>query len=342
MRAYKITQNGAPRQALHLATDLPLPSTPTGPNILIKVTCAGLNPADLHFMSILPAWLPFRKHPTPGLDFVGTIACAGPDVPEELAVGTTVCGALGVGQAFWGAGSLAEYVVVPAGLVAAVPEVLRGREGEAVGCGVAGQTAALVVKESNVQKGQRVLINGASGGVGTILVQVFKAKGAHVTAICSGANEALVRRLGADEVIDYTTFTAGGLYTHLTTTFPLSSNPLDFIIDCVYDSPLYTSSPSYLSLTGRFITIVGGRTQGIYPFILHKLRPVFLGGTPRRYDVLGLAPNGTLAREVAAWINDGVLKEVVIDSEFPFEEAVEAYEKLSTKRAKGKIVVRMR
>jgi NADPH:quinone reductase-like Zn-dependent oxidoreductase len=113
------------------------------------------------------------------------------------------------------------------------------------------------------------------------------------------------------------------------------------VIDCVYDNDLFNKSPAYLKPEGRFITIVGGRTQGIYPFIRHKLRPVLLGGTPRRYDILGLAPNGELAREVAGWVNEGMLKEVVIDSEYRFEELVEAYEKLATKRAKGKIVVRM-
>jgi NADPH:quinone reductase-like Zn-dependent oxidoreductase len=93
--------------------------------------------------------------------------------------------------------------------------------------------------------------------------------------------------------------------------------------------------------TGRFLSVVGGRTQGVYPFIRHKLRPVLLGGTPRRYDVLGLAPNGEMAREVAGWIDDGVLGEVLVDEVFPFEKLVEAYEKLASKRAKGKIVVRM-
>ena len=104
---------------------------------------------------------------------------------------------------------------------------------------------------------------------------------------------------------------------------------------------MFAKSPAYLQPAGRFISIVGGRTQGIYPFVAHKLRPTLLGGTPRRYDILGLAPNGELAREVAGWVDEGMLKEVVVDSEFAFEEAVEAYEKLLTKRAKGKIVVRV-
>jgi len=108
----------------------------------------------------------------------------------------------------------------------------------------------------------------------------------------------------------------------------------------MYDSTLFTSSPAYLRPTGRFISIVGGRTQGVYPFVLHKLRPVLLGGTPRRYDILGLAPNGELAREVAGWVKDGVLGEVVVDEEFVFEECVRAYEKLASKRARGKIVIK--
>jgi NADPH:quinone reductase-like Zn-dependent oxidoreductase len=145
------------------------------------------------------------------------------------------------------------------------------------------------------------------------------------------------------QVIDYTQHPS--LPTYLNTlTSPDSTSPqpqFDSIIDTIYSSPLYTLSPSYLSPTGRFISIVGGRTQGIYPFIMHKLRPVVLGGTPRRWDILGLAPNGELAREVGAWIGEDVLKEVPVDKEFGFEEVGEAFERVASKRSRGKVVVRV-
>jgi NADPH:quinone reductase-like Zn-dependent oxidoreductase len=135
--------------------------------------------------------------------------------------------------------------------------------------------------------------------------------------------------------MDYTQHPS--LPTHLATL----SSEYNSIIDTIYSTPLYTSSPSYLHPHGRFISIVGGRTQGIYPFIMHKLRPVVLGGTPRRWDILGLAPNGELAREVSGWIEDGVLKEVPVDTEFGFEDVKEAFERVASKRSRGKVVVRV-
>jgi len=152
MRTWKITRSGPPATALTLSPSSPVPhlSPKSSNQVLVKITYAGLNPADIHFMLNLPAWLPFRRHPTPGLDFVGTVVRKGADVPGQLGleVGMSVCGALSVGQAFWGVGSLAEYVCVPGELVARVPGVFLEEGGkrvrEAVGCGVAGQTAALV------------------------------------------------------------------------------------------------------------------------------------------------------------------------------------------------------
>jgi NADPH:quinone reductase-like Zn-dependent oxidoreductase len=135
------------------------------------------------------------------MDFCGTIVSLGATVPADLKlqVGTEVCGALGVKQLLFGAGTLAEYVVVPAEQVALKPARLTAAQ--SVGLGIAGQTAVLILREAGEVKGKRVLVNGASGGVGTMVLQMLKAKGARsVTGICSAANEAVVRGLGADEV----------------------------------------------------------------------------------------------------------------------------------------------
>lgn len=120
-----------------------------------------------------------------------------------------------------------------------------------------------------------------------------------------------------------------------------ASEPLDLIIDCVGDDTLFTDSPAYLQPKGRFIEIVPGRTQGIYPFIMNQLRPVIFGGTPRQYKILGLAPSGKFAHELAQWIEDGLVKEILIDSEYAMKDVVSAYEKLMTKRAAGKIIIKI-
>ncbi|KAL2161817.1 hypothetical protein VTH06DRAFT_7601 [Thermothelomyces fergusii] len=136
---------------------------------------------------------------------------------------------------------------------------------------------------------------------------------AAVVAVCSGANAELVKALGAHE--------------------------FDVIFDCAGSQPLYSCSPDYLKPEGKFISIVGGWSQGVVPYIRNKLRPVFLGGTPRSYDLFLLSASGKIASEVAMLVEQGVIKRAVIDSEFPMEQAVEAFEKLATGRARGKIIV---
>lgn len=205
MKAWVVTRNGAPRDALALKTEWPAPPAPTGSDVLLRVLAAALNPADTHFIAHIPSWLPFRRNATPGLDFAGGVVAVGPAVPADspaARVGAVVCGSLAVGLVAAGRGALAEYLVVPADLVAAKPEGLD--PGRAAGLlGVAGQTARLVVRSApggDVREGDRVLINGASGGVGSLLVQIAKAKGAVVVAVCSDANAAMVKQLGADGV----------------------------------------------------------------------------------------------------------------------------------------------
>lgn len=200
MRAWTVTKNGAPQDALLLKTDAAVPSPIKSGNVLIKVTHAALNPADLNFMSTLPNWLPFRRNPTVGLDFAGEVVQLGSSV-SGLSVGSRVAGALNVLSVAVGRGSLAEYVEVPASKAALVPEGLAMRDA-AGALGIAGQTAWVILKEAGVKKGDRVLVNGASGGVGSVLVQVAKAKGAIVYGVCSGGNAEFVKGLGADEVCE--------------------------------------------------------------------------------------------------------------------------------------------
>ncbi|KAH8202742.1 hypothetical protein TruAng_003118 [Truncatella angustata] len=332
MWSWSIHANGEPREALRLS-QVPLPPSPSGSNLLIRVTHAAINPADT---SLFDAWIPFRGRP--GFDFIGSVVGVGPKVPvqiKRLMSGMEVVGALGLNQILWGAGTLAEYVQVPVDLVALKPPNLTTEQ--ALGCGIAGQTAVMVMREAGEVKGSRVLVNGASGGVGTILVQVLKAKGAYVVGICSKRNEDLVRRLGANEVIDYTA--RDDLYHFLADAY--SNEQLDLVIDCVGDDALFTRSPAYLLPTGRFIEVVPGRTRGIYPFLMNQLRPVFLGGTPRQYKILGLAPSGRYAHELAQWIEDGKVREILVDSEYGMKDVVRAYEKLMTRRATGKIVIKI-
>ncbi|KAK4119816.1 NAD(P)-binding protein [Parathielavia appendiculata] len=341
MKSWTATSWGTPRQSLILDFSAPIPSLPcNSKSFLLKISHVSLNPADLVLLKSLPPWLPFRRNPVPGMDFAGEIVAVGDAVPAEMELkeGDKVCGALGLWDVARGKGTLAEFVVVESSLVAKVP-AKWGPKTAAGLMGISGQTAAVMARSVASPRGSRgggwVLVNGATGGVGSVLVQICRGLGAQVVAVCSGENEELVKALGATEVIDYRAHEP--LEEHLADVF--RGGQLDAIFDCVGSQALYTNSPRYLKTHGKFINIVGGWSQGVIPFIRNKLRPLSLGGTPRNYELFLLSASGKAAREVAAWVEKGVIKGALIDSEFPMEQAIEAFEKLATGRAKGKIVV---
>ena len=111
MKAWVVTKNGSPRDALSLKTDWAVPTPPTGADIMVKISYAALNPADGVLMANIPWWLPFRRNAIPGFDFAGEVVRAGPSAPADVQVDTQVCGCLGAAQVGLGKGSLAEYLV---------------------------------------------------------------------------------------------------------------------------------------------------------------------------------------------------------------------------------------
>ena len=156
-----------------------------------------------------------------------------------------------------------------------------------------------------------------------------------------------------EKVVDYTSLDS--LYIHLATKY--DDAPFDAIIDCVGDENLYKQSPAYLKSDGKFLSITGGWL----PLMKSKVLPRLLGGTPRSYLRIMNSPSGKGAREVAAWLEKGWVKEVPIDTIYDMKNALEvsrvtsllvrsldsrankleAFERLATKRAKGKIIVRV-
>src|SRR5579871_1061385 len=183
MRAWIAKSSGSPSHALSLHTKTPIPKlNPTSSDVLIRIHTAALNPADIHLLRILPSTIPFFRHsPIPSADFAGTVVKSSDNgEPHEFTEGAEVCGVLTLAQSFAGQGTLAEYVRLPAGLLALKPKQMSWEE--AAGCGIVGQTVNTILKEAKglVGEGKRVLINGASGGIGTVLVQRVKAEGAIV------------------------------------------------------------------------------------------------------------------------------------------------------------------
>jgi NADPH:quinone reductase-like Zn-dependent oxidoreductase len=179
--------------------DLPKP-TPADDEVLVKVRAASVNPLDWHYLSGSPYLVRlgggFGKPDDPrlGVDFAGTVEAVGRRV-TQFKPGDEVFGGK--------FGAFAEYVVVHEDrAITAKPANMTFEQAAAVP--IAAVTALQALRQGQVHAGQKVLINGASGGVGTFAVQIAKAQGAEVTGVCSTRNLALVRSIGADHVIDYT------------------------------------------------------------------------------------------------------------------------------------------
>ena len=215
---------------------------PNDNQVLVKVRAASINPLEWHFMEGKPYFMRSMsgigapEDPSLGTDFSGTVEVVGKKVTRFKAGD----------EVFGGAeGALAQYIVVrETGSIVLKPANMTF--GQAASAPVAAVTALQGLRDSgNVRAGQKVLINGASGGVGTFAVQIAKSMGAEVTGVCSTRNVELVKSLGADHVIDYTRedFTQG-------------SQKYDVILDTVGSHSL--SEYRRVMVTGGIFVIVGG------------------------------------------------------------------------------------
>lgn len=290
-------------------------STPTpGENdVLVQVHAASVNPKDWKAnLSLAKAatplgmrWLP----PLFGDDMAGVVVATGRKVTDFKA-----------GDAVYGmdmrlrTASLAEFAVIDQRRIAHKPQVLAFTEAAAVP--LAGLTALQGLRKGGATAGSEVLVIGASGGVGTFTVQVAKALGCRVTAVCSGRNADFVRTLGADEVIDYT----AGDYRH---------GPARF--DVVFDVTSYETLGScalLLKPEGKFISTAGNSRAFLSTVLSGGSRSHFILVESWRKDL----------ETLAAWIDGGQVR-VVIDSVFPLEQTQAAYDRSRSGRARGKIVV---
>ncbi|KAI0132629.1 zinc alcohol dehydrogenase [Xylariales sp. AK1849] len=337
MKAWIVIRAGPFQDVLELKTSWPTPTPPEVGQVMIRVSYAAINPGDIKLIAMK---IPCRRYTIAGMDFVGEVVQVGPSAstsPSDVRVGMTVAGTVPM-MSFWrGVGVLADYVVLPAHAVVEKPEGLA--ESVTAGLlGVAGQTSVALLRAANLHKGDKVLLNGASGGVGSILIQILREMGVHVTGICSAKNEAVVRRLGAEAVVDYTAHES--LCDYLSSMSTTSGNiPFDAIIDCIGNETLYYRSAEYLKLDGRYLSIEAG------PFGLFKLNnwwPAILGGTPRAYTNIFSKPSGSSGTEVVGYFDKGWIREVPVDSVFEMGDALQAFEKLATKRAVGKIFVKVK
>ena len=301
---------------------------PADDQMLVRVRAAAINPVEWHEVRGTPYIMRIAegfgapKDPRLGLDFAGTVEAVGKDITKFKP-----------GDAIFGArsGALAEYVTVrEASSIAVKPENVSFEQAASVY--VAGITALQALRDrAGVKPGQKVLINGASGGVGTFAVQIAKSLGAEVTGVCSTRNVELVRSLGADHVIDYTN-----------EDFTLSEERYDVVMDNVANRPILDIR-RILKPQGKYL-VIGGGGPDANPWFGALAAPVkaFVISWFVDQDMAFFLSHASTEDVVALGrlMEEGKVVPVV-DRTYPAAEIVEAVTYLETGRARGKVVITM-
>src|SRR5438105_6486585 len=316
--------------------------TPNDDQILVKVRAASVNPYDWHFIEgtpkivrLLGVGLRKPKDTRVGVDFAGTVEAVGKKV-TQFKPGDDVFGGRG--------GAFAEYVCRRAeGAVALKPASIPFEQAASVN--IAGITALQAIRDKGkVQPGQKVLINGASGGVGTFAVQIAKSFGADVTGVCSTRNVEMVRSIGADHVVDYTKqdYTKQDYtkqdYTKQDYTqedFTKRGQRYDLILDCVGNHSL---SAHRRALNPNGVCVVAG-AKGLWDFLTRALTAPVLSRLVSQKFVTFVAKLNkqdlTIMRELMA---TGKVTPV-IDRRYSLSEVPEAIRYLEKRHARGKVVI---
>jgi NADPH:quinone reductase-like Zn-dependent oxidoreductase len=319
MRALRYDHFGPP-DVLHVA-DIPEP-VPGAGQVKVRVHAASLNPLDWKLRAGHLRWLPmFRRPPrTLGTDFAGVIVGISAGARSHF-VGERVFGSL---RPFGRDGALAEYLVADVNRLAAMPDDL-GYE-QAAALPLAGGTALqAVVDEARLRAGQRILITGAAGGVGHFAVQIGKHAGAHVVAVCSGANAEFVRTLGADEVIDYAR-----------DDFTRRDDRFDVVFDAASASS-FKAVRGVLTADGCYVNTGGDAASAARTAVGALLARV---NSRQRAIPLMLSGNSARWERLAALAREGVLG-AHIERSIALEEVADAQRAMETGHGRGKIVVRL-
>jgi NADPH:quinone reductase-like Zn-dependent oxidoreductase len=320
MKAYVHTAYGPPT-SLKL-DEVPTP-VPADDEVLIRVKAAATNPADWHIITGKPyiarAQYGLRTPKTPirGLDLSGVIEEVGKDV-TKFSVGDAVFGEIG--------GGYAEYTVSPERRLGLKPDNISFEE--AAGVPIAALTALQALRDKGgIKTGDHVLVNGASGGVGTYAVQIAKAMGATVTGVCSTRNVDLVRSVGADEVIDYTTKS----YLEVDDRF-------DIIVDCVGN---HSPSKARGVLTERGVYVAVGNSKmgnGLGPLVwMARIAGASMFRSQTLTVMLAKQTPEDLA-VLADLLASGEIR-TVLDTGYSFDQAREALMKQGGKHGRGKTVI---
>jgi NADPH:quinone reductase-like Zn-dependent oxidoreductase len=301
--------------------------TPADDQVLVRVRAASVNPYDWHFVEgspkiarLLGMGLRKPKDIRLGVDFAGVVEAVGKNV-TNFKVGDEVFGGKG--------GAFGEYVTPKANRAIALKPSNVSFE-EAASVNIAGLTALQGLRDhGKVQAGQKVLINGASGGVGTFAVQLAKSMGADVTGVCSTRNVDLVTSLGADRVIDYTKddFTKG-------------DTKYDVILDNVANHPL-SECRKVLMPKGKYVLIGGGSAnqQGVIGVMAKPFQAMFMSWFgDQKMGMMMAEMKQTDLQYMADLMQNGKLK-AVIDRTYKLAETADAIRYIEEGHARGKVII---
>ncbi len=320
---------GAPGQVLKLE-EVDRPSVGED-DVLIRVRATSVNTPDwvttagLPYVTRLTFGLRRPKTPVRGSDVAGVVEAVGKNV-TDLKPGDEVFGSLWDNSLnIHPPGTFAEYSVVSASQLIKKPAGLTFEE--AAASVMSGLTALIAIRDvGKVGPGTRVLINGASGGVGTLAVQIAKTFGGEVTGVTSTANLELVRSLGADHVIDYTEedFTRG-------------DQRYDVILDNVMNHPS-SATAQVLTPTGMLIPNSVGNSGGFFAGLPRMARAALMGRGSTDVRFVTCVVNRENLDALAELLESGDVK-VVIDETYPLSEAANAVAHMLGHHARGKVVI---
>lgn len=299
------------------------PSVGAG-EVLVRVRAASIHIGDCHQARGMPyAMRPLfgLRHPkarVPGTDLAGVVEAVGPGV-TAFKPGDEVFG--------WGKGAFAECAVAPEGQLLAKPPDLTFEQAAALG--VSAITALVAIsEEGKVKAGQHVLVNGASGGVGTYAVQIAHALGAEVAAVCSARNEEMLRSIGADEVIDYAT-----------DDFTRNEASYDLILDNVGNHS-FSDTRRALAPDGTLLSNgspVGGWFGGLGHVVAATVQSIFVKQQGRPFVAMNSIER---LRAVTDLVEAGSVTPV-IDRTYPLAQGPEAIAHVAAGHARGTVVITM-
>ena len=321
MKAIVATGYGSPEVLQFQEVIKPVPKSN---EVLVKVMTASATTADAMmrtgkpYIARLFVGLTKPKKAIPGTGFAGIVEQVGDDV-KDIAVGTRV-----FGETTFGFSSNAEYLTVSSqGVILHMPENLDFAEA-ANFCDGHLTSFNFLHEVARVKPGQKVLINGASGALGTSAIQIAKHLGAHVTGVCSGRNAGLVKSLGADHVIDYQQ-----------KDFTKSSEQYDIVYDTIGKSS-FTRCKRILTPNGTYLSPVLK-----FPLLLHMVITSLGGKQKAKFEATGANKEDKL-RQMLSNVLDiykaGKLK-TYIDRQFPLEKLSEAHQYIDSGRKKGNVVI---